>query len=88
MDTYRHVNFFSRSQSLFFKTEALNLVEVETCFGWEYIVGGYPRDGNFGWICGLVEGQRSLTWNHFHIILLGFELPFHHVAGISGESNL
>ena len=77
---------FFRIQPLFFKTETLYLVKVETGFERDHIVGGNASDRPVCWVPGGVKCQGSLTGHEFDLSLMWFELPTHCCTGVSIES--
>lgn len=62
-------------ESLLFKTEALDFVEVEAGFKGYDIVSGYSYYWFVGRVVCSVEGQRCLSWDYFDCRLLWLELP-------------
>ena len=78
-------HLFFGIESLFFKTEALYLVKVETSFKWDYIVCGYTSDRFVCDIASSVESQSGLTRNHLDFTLVRFELPPHGCTGVCIE---
>merc|ERR1719168_383387 len=82
----RHVNLFTRIQSLFFKTKTLDFVEICTSFKWHNIIG---RNSINGFLCGIpssIKGQSSFSWMNVDDWLLWFEIPSHLSSSVSVES--
>ena len=52
---------FSRIESLFFKAEALYLIEVESSFKRDHVVSGNPSDCLVSGVPGCVECQRCFA---------------------------
>ena len=57
-------HLFLGVQSLFLKTEALNLIEVEAGLKGDHIVRRYSCHWPVGWVPSCVERQGCFPWNH------------------------
>ena len=74
---HRHLHPFAGLQHLFFKAEALDLVEIAARRIRRHVVAGRPGNRTVGRVVGLVEGQTGFADAHFHLALDRFELPGH-----------
>lgn len=52
-----------RIESLLFKTEALDFVEVEASFKGDDIVSGYSYNWFVSWVACSVKGECGLSWD-------------------------
>mmetsp|Transcript_21293 Transcript_21293/g.29864 ORF Transcript_21293/g.29864 Transcript_21293/m.29864 type:complete len:306 (-) Transcript_21293:504-1421(-) len=82
-----HIHGLARQESLLLEAETLNLVKIQSSPWRMDIVRGNARDGLIGMVGRREEAEGSLTGNHLHIELGGYETPGHDIGDGAIESH-